>query len=417
MRKSKQRMKYFLVCRLLPLLPLLALSALGEKVTQCELPAVIAPYLMNPVADGITVCVLARQAEKVRVRYASDEAVQLTDVDGTGKLIPGTPWTIWKIKLSPLHAGGYYKYQVHYRLEGKDEASALYHFTLPDPGAKSFRVACFNDIHNNSATLEALMRKVKSTDYEAVFLLGDMWNDPSGEGQAEKVFLTMNSYVQLLNASEKPLFFVRGNHEVRGSFADRMASLFDLPLLDATSKFATQNWMYTFAAGPVWFAAMDTGDDFTKRFELFQPYRERQADWLKGVLARGEQRTVPWRILLTHMPLYNETIWNSEPSRLLWEPVLAGATIDLALAGHDHKYKLLPTGKTYTVKGTQEPDKQDPLKRAAWSFTTPYPVMIGGGPGMGEGTVMLICAEPNSLRVRLLGTKTDEMLCELTLRK
>ena len=84
---------------------------------------------------------------------------------------------------------------------------------------------------------------------------------------------------------------------------------------------------------------------------------------MNGVLARKEGVGC-WHVLLTHMPLYNDNIWNSEPCRQMWEPVLTGAAIDLELSGHDHTWKLLRKGKTYEITfNGHYPDQQDVQKQ------------------------------------------------------
>lgn len=377
-------------------------------------PPVLPPYLQHPTADGMTVCFLAQGAEQVRVRWSTGAAGELAEgSDAQGVAVPGTPWTMWRTRLSGLRPGTAVRYAVHHRRQGQADVAGPFSFRTLDPAAADFRALCVNDVHNREATLAAVMQRVKPDDYAVSFLLGDVWTDPSAKDGAAKVFSTLASCIRLLDASQKPMVLVRGNHEVRGSFARHMAHLFDLPLLRATDGEFDQQWQFALAAGPVWFVGLDGGDDFTKRYEQFQPLRRRQAEWLTGVLERKEGAGA-WRVLLVHMPLHNDNIWNSEPCRQMWEPILAGAGIDLALSGHDHGWKSLPKGKTFTItKDKPEADKQDPQARTSWSYTMPWPALIGGGPalqGDEEGTVMLLAADAQALTVRLLGAAGEREL-------
>jgi hypothetical protein len=101
--------------------------------------------------------------------------------------------------------------------------------------------------------------------------------------------------------------------------------------------------------------------------------------------------------------------------------VLAGAAIDLELGGHDHGWKLLPKGKTCEITfNGHYPDQLDPQNRKKWSYTLPWPVMIGGGPGLKgdeEGTVMLLDASKKSLTVRLIGIQSDKPFSTITLER
>lgn len=368
---------------------------------------VILPYLQNPAADAMTVCLAATGAQNVRVAWKAENETEFHETPAVPTPVSNTPWTVWKTRLAGLKPGGAYGYKMRYRLDGRETEEPPHTFRTIDPTATTFRAICVNDIHNREATLAALMKNVQPKDYEMAILNGDLWTNPSPAKGAEQVFRSLEAYVRLLNASDKPMLVVRGNHETIGGFAKQMACLFDLPNLDAKAKEFDQQWQFTLAAGPVWFLALDGGDDFTKRMESFQPLRQRQAEWIKEVLARHEG-TGAWHLLLVHMPLYNDCCWNSEPCRQMWEPVLADANIDLELSGHHHQARhLIPKGKTYDIefKG-HYPDQQDPQQRQRFSFTTHWPVLISGGPALtGDQTCafMLLDANAKKLSVKLLG--------------
>ena len=397
-------------------------AAATNAPARAPLPATLLPYLQNPAPDAMTVCFLAQKADAVSVTVHLTTTTS-NEFSPVGFGIPGTPWTVWKARLTHLQPGGSYAYQVKYRVNGEAGQTASYAFRTPDPQARSVAFAEVNDIHNNVEMLTALMRWVKPEDYEFFVLLGDWWTNPEAKDGADKIFRSLQDYVRLCHGSEKPMLFVRGNHETIGDFADKMAYLFDQPGLDPLAKLGDQNWYYTFSAGPVWLLALDGGDDFTKRMEVFQPIRQRQADWMRELLAAHAGTNAAWRILLTHQPLYNDTWFSSEPCRQLWEPVLANAGIDLEISGHQHCLgKLIEKGKTYTVefKG-HYPDQQDPQGRKSYTVTPPFPGILGGGPKQDvdyygkvpvDGVVKLVTADPNTLRVRLVAAKDGRLVTE-----
>lgn len=372
-------------------------------------PTVSTPYLQNPTADGMTVCFLAQAAEQVRVAWgvdtgaASAEAIP-TEVAANGTVIPGTPWTMWKTRLTGLRPGGAYQYQVRYllRFGGKDGTTTWYRFRALDPQATTARFVVFNDLHHQDRTLAALMRFVKPDDYEFSVLLGDCLEAYPNETE---LFRAWRAYLDLLNAAEKPCLFIRGNHDTRQSFANRLAYLVDLPSLSVAQPWGEDQWQFTLRAGPVWFLAMDTGEDENgvqtdprtayKHPEFWRDYRRRQAEWLKTLLATEAGSGTLWHLFLSHIPLYNNNEWDSPSSRESWEPILRDANLDLMLAGHDHEWKLLPK-KT--------------------GGRPPWPVLIGGGPspkkGSEEGTVMLVTADATTLRIRLLAASDGRELTE-----
>ena len=365
------------------------------------LPAVLLPYLQNPTADGMTVCFLAQGAERVRVAWNLAGKAELTEVAAASIPIPGTSWTAWRARLTTLSPGTGYQYQVRYTLAGKRAETATYHFRTLDPKAKTVRFVQFNDLHNQDGTLAALMRHVKPEDYEFSLLVGDCWGDTSAAKGADGVFRTLEAYLRLLDAADKPMVFVRGNHETRGNFSHQMAKLFDLPNLDATQKWGDDQWQFTLRAGPVWMLAMDTGedDDFTtpeksyKAPKFWQAFRQREAAWLKTLAATKPGRDAAWRIFVSHIPLYNNNNDFSVPSRQYWEPLLREMNLDLMLAAHDHACKMLP------AKAGAQP---------------PWPVIIGGGPAINQGVAVLVAADEKTLRARLLSAKDGHLLTEFT---
>jgi predicted MPP superfamily phosphohydrolase len=370
---------------------------------------VFPPYLQNPTADGMTICLLAQAAEQVRVAWSADAGVALTEVAAMPLVISGSPWTMWKTRLAGLRPGGAYQYRVRYHLRfgGQNVETPLYYFRTLDPQAKELRFAAFNDIHHRDHTLAALMKHVKPNDYEFSVLMGDCLEAYPNEAE---LFRAWRAYVELLDASQKPVIFVRGNHDTRQSFANRLAYLFDLPNLSVKQPWGEDQWQFTMRAGPVWFLAMDTGEDENgvdsdprtayKQPEFWRACRRREAVWLKELLAKKPGDDAPWHIFLSHIPLYNNNPWDSPSSREYWEPILHDANLDLMLAGHDHTWKLLP-------------------KKAGGR--PPWPVLIGGGPSprrdSEEGTVMLVTADATTLRVRLIAASDGRQLIEFKAEK
>lgn len=364
-------------------------------------PAALTPYLQNPTGTGMTVCFLAQEATQVRVAWGRDGAWFLTKTEATGTAIPGTPWTVWKVRLEGLKPGKAYEYQVRYRLAEAKKESPVYHFRALDPQAASLHAIAFNDLHNRDALLAKLMQQVKPEDYEYSLLLGDCLADPRRAG----VFQTWDRYVQLLDGASKPIVFVRGNHETRGEFSRRLAYLFDLPNLDPSRPWGEEQWQFTWQAGPVYFLAMDGGEDDDtgtavdsyKNPRLWQKVRANEAEWLKSLNAAQAGQEAPWRVFLCHIPLYNSPCVSARV-RDAWSPALSDFRPDLMLAGHDHTWR----------------------KPNAPSAAAPWPTLVGGGPGdQGgeEGTVMFLSADASTLKVRLAGAKDGRTLAEFSSTK
>lgn len=395
-----------LLAAALPLGRVLAAEAPAAE----PLPDVLLPYLQSPAPDGMTVCFLAQKATAVKIAAVKDGQSKLVEMDATGTAIPGTPWTLWKTRLSKLQPGTAYRYQVRYTTGDKTESTPIYTFHTFDPKAPELKVAIFNDIHNHLDTFEAALANLKKDEFEFSIFNGDMINDPSAADGASVVFRLWNDYVRLLDGSQKPIVFIRGNHELRGSFSKKLAYMFDLPHLDATAPEEDQQWQFAFNAGPVHFTFMDTGEDDSpttdptsyKRPRFWEAFRRKQTAWLDQHLATPAVKDARHRVFVAHIPLHDPTGDYSIVSRNEWSNRIATAKFDLMLAGHDHAWKYLPEKKSFTIEKGPETD------------TPPIPVLIGGGPAMKQGTVILLTADAKGLRTKMFASDGGKVLHEGT---
>lgn len=359
------------------------------------------PYLQNPSDRGMTVCLLAPSTgpREVIVSLTSDGSAKPVEMAAHATAIPNTAWTVWKARLTNLEPGTLYQYQVRCGPDGQPAAGPVHHFRTLDPAARSLGAIAFNDTHMGTTVMAALLKHVTPEDFDFSLLLGDVL-----EGTDQAVLDAWRCYVEVLDGANKPIVLVRGNHDTRGGFAKRLGYLFDLPNLDSAKPWGGEQWQYTLHAGPVAFLALDTGEDDDDRTpktsyknpDLWQQVRQRQAEWLKQAIADPAMKSTPWRVLLTHMPLYNSP-WCSVRSRDLWNPQLKEWKPDLSLSGHDHQWR-----------------PAQPVPQGV-----PWPSLIGGGPAMSggeEGTMMVLKADSGSLNVRLIGAKDGRLLTEFHAR-
>jgi hypothetical protein len=364
----------------------------------------------------MSVCLVSQTAKTVSIQVRPTNAQDKTPAPVTAEAlaIPGTSWTRWAARLQGLPAGGLCAYQVI--VDGK--AGPWQEFRTLNPAAPELRFAVFNDVHDQLATLDRVLAHVPAESFEFSVLLGDCWNDPQTKNQADRVFRTLDGFVRRLDAARKPLLYVRGNHDLRGPFAPQLARLFVAPRLRADAPLGEQDVTLAFAAGPAFLLFADTGEDFEKKKEVFNVLRERQTPWLRSELASPAAQG-RWRLFLSHIPLFNDNIWNSEHARKAWTDVLAEGKVDAAFAGHDHGWKLLPKNQPLTVRFKSSPaDSQ--FSDGTVTSTPPFPVLIGGGPkpaGKEQGTAMLFKVTAKDCSVRLVGAETGALLTQLELTR
>ena len=99
---------------------------------------------------------------------------------------------------------------------------------------------------------------------------------------------------------------------------------------------------YTFARGNVRFVVLDTN--------VLDPP---QIEWARRTLGSARE---PWKIAVFHHPLYSngERHGSNVELRVILEPLLIAAGVDVVLSGHDHHYERFrpQKGITYFVAGS-----------------------------------------------------------------
>lgn len=278
-------------------------------------------------------------------------------------------------------------YETAYKLRrGEPVAGPTYSLTLPDPAAARVRIAVINDTHDQPNTLKAVAARVESVGPEVLVWNGDTpavaFNTPA---DPPRVLLSQGW------ATTRQLIFVPGNHDFRGAAArDLRDCLAAGPELSLPYNVA---WRY----GPVALLTLDTGEDKPDAHPVFagtaayEPYRSRQAAWLREALARPDIASAPFKVAFCHIPLHGlpkqddgsglavtkYAEWSSDGARK-WMPALCQAGVQLVVSGHKHAWRV------------DEPVKGQPMQ------------VVGGGASRRETvTVIVLEADAQSLRVTI----------------
>jgi len=262
---------------------------------------------------------------------------------------------------------------------GKTVTSAEYNFTFNDSDKQTWLV--ISDWHTMlDDAYKAISNLAK--DYDAVILLGDA---SPGVDFEEQVISNIVDFGGEVSGGTKPVLYVRGNHETRGSYAN------DLPVALGLERF-----YYTADIGPYSFVVLDSGEDKDDShieyggMNDYNTYRADMIKWLKGIEAKNEKV-----IALSHC-------W--EISGVEEELSLAGwAELDrldtrLLLSGHEHVCRFL---------GTNE-GKEKELKEK-------YPDIIGyidGGKIEGGYIASLLTLDKNSFEIYAVDTQGNEIIKE-----
>ena len=146
-----------------------------------------------------------------------------------------------------------------------------------------------------------------------------------------------------LFATETPIIWVRGNHEVIGAYADSMYDYFPN---------SNNQYYYMFMVGNIAFLVLDSGEyildeewenEYGKGLARFEPYRKEEAKWIAEVTQSDQFRNADFRIAFLHIcPLYGQSTIKKELHEV-FSPVLNNVNIDLMLSGHHHDYAYHPS--------------------------------------------------------------------------
>lgn len=349
------------------------------------------PYLQNPTGNGITVMWNTNVPVHSWVEYGTDKNnLKKQQLIVNGQIISNN--YLHKIRLENLEPGVPYYYRVcskeitlyqAYKKEfGKTAVSDFYTFTLPSAQTKDFTALIFNDLHKQTGTLKQLFEQVKNNPYDFVVFNGDCIDDPKDEPEAIRFLSAMNETV---GAARVPVFYLRGNHEIRNAFSIGLKDLFDYV---GGKTYGAFSW------GDTRFVMLDCGedkpDDHWVYYNLndFSGLRQEQVGFLKEELSGKAFKKAKRHVLLHHIPIYGDTD-KYNPCFELWSPLLAKAPFDVAVNAHMHRFSYLP--------------KKSPTGNN-------FPVVIGGGYSLKDATVMVLQKKGNNMSLKVLNAEGNTIL-------
>lgn len=227
------------------------------------------PVVQHPAADGFTVHFAVSTLATGWVEWGwSSERLDHVAVAAHHGLIQASDLALSvRVRLDqPATADKpvYYRvvaqslaYKTAYQLErGSPVAGSVQRLQLPAMGSAQITIGIINDTHENHATLNALYARVAAVDPDLLLWNGDTCNDFDAHDDPMQIVLNPQGDVTRGWASERPLVFVPGNHDVRGQRARELSA--------GLSGWPDQSELpYNFALrlGPVALVGLDTGED------------------------------------------------------------------------------------------------------------------------------------------------------------
>lgn len=216
------------------------------------------------------------------------------------------------------------------------------------------------------------------------------------------------------NAAEKPILYVRGNHEMRGDYGDQFLDYFstangttyDLLRLGDTAFLLLDSWEDKDAKTP--------GHTYCQ-WNLDKEFYAMETEWLKSALQSPKWTEAKRRIVICHGAAYSHhstyasiPIFLQELTDCYFEGDTPQFNLNMWLTGHVHQY-------LRSVPGTDEiVSEEPPAKPAKGGRTYKYPVLTVAGPSRKrlQASCFRIDADADGFNVRSYGD-TGELIEDL----
>jgi len=299
------------------------------------------PYLVATGETTATIVWLTDTPSHAKVFYGPDgdlSAVAEPQVDG---LVPvGTRHVVQLRDLSP---GTTYAYEIvatrvvklkaYWPDKGLDLRSGPHRFTTLDRDQPFVAFSVVTDTHEDTDRINRLNKTIDWDSTGFLVHLGDAFDWVDTEDQLFRVWLHP---IATALAGTRPLFFIRGNHEMRGPFARRVLDYVPTP---------EGRYYYARDAGPLHLIVLDTGEDKPDDTNVYAglnrtvPYRAEELAWFRdhvGTTTRVAE--APFRVILMHQPQWG---WLADGPDA-WIETANAAAVDLVIAGHEHRFSYAP---------------------------------------------------------------------------
>jgi len=301
------------------------------------------PYLVATGETTATVIWLTDTPSHAKVRYGvGGDLSHVAEPQEDGLIPVGTRHVVHLSDLTPGAAYGYevvatrvVKLKAYWPDKGLDVRAGPYRFTTLDRKSPTVSFTVVTDTHEDTGRIDALNEAINWESTEFLVHAGDAFHAIDTQEQLFSAWLRPT--IAALGHT-KPLFFLRGNHELRGPFARQLDDYLPTP----EGKF-----YYARDAGPLHLIMLDTGEDkpddtnVYAELNLTAPYRAEELAWFKEHVETEPRVTeAPFRVILMHQPQWGWLV--DGPGE--WVETANEAGVDLVIAGHRHRFSYTPPG-------------------------------------------------------------------------
>lgn len=253
--------------------------------------------------------------------------------------------TLHSVVLTGLKPGKEYEYEIFTLTPVIDQplASGIKRtFRMPETGKKNFSFYCITDIHSDVQYVRRALMENEAKEADFVALLGDNLSHAAGSEALFNGVIDPIEKATTVDGQNKPMVFVRGNHEQLGVYAKEYFNVMGHP---------SGKMYYSFTWGSVFFLILDSGSDSAceKDSLIFfnGDYRQEENAFLQEVVKSEAYQKAAYRIVMIHIPpsYAGDCVENKVYNML--EPLRsAKVKPDVLLSGHIHAYERLNPNET-----------------------------------------------------------------------
>ena len=370
------------------------------------------PYLSAPDANAVQIswetAGLVPSYLEYKVKGSKAAPKQAFSSKNHGILNHNTSHSVY---LTDLEPGKEYEYEIFTLrpVTMEPDSSGIRHtFAVPEKNAKKFNFYCITDIHSDVGYIRRALALPEARKSDFIALLGDNLSHAAGSEALYKGIIDPILEATTVDGKDKPMVFVRGNHEQLGVYAKEYFNVMRHP---------SGKTYYAFTYGSVFFLVLDSGSDSNRDDEgiMFsnRAAREQQKEFIAEVVKSEAYQKADFRVVLMHIPplqtekdlIYGLVYGLTEPLRN------AKIKPDVMLCGHIHAYEKVNAGENHYAPET----RSGHAEKFPETFVNPYPVIAH------VNTAGLFCevtAKEMTLSVlQTLDGKPVELLDRIKLKK
>lgn len=345
-----------------------------QTMTKAMIPAqavLHGPYLSCPEKDSV--CISWETAGLVPsfVQYrekGSDQTQIVYSGKAHGILRHDTTHFVHLTNLIP---GKEYEYEIltlRPVTQEADSSGICRTFKMPDADCNAFSFTCISDIHSNVRYLEKSLEAPGSDQSVFYALLGDNLSHAAGREALYKGIMDPIVTANRNYPHEKPVVFVRGNHEQLGVYASEYFHVM---------RHYSGKTFYSFTQGNTCFIVLDSGNDNPdengKHYFSNPEQKAAQRQFLQELIQSPDYRNAAFRVVMVHIPPTEKRPGClAEKVYDMVEPLRNAEILpDVMFCGHTHDYERTAANESGYILSTNKKHNKE-----TETLVNPWPVII-----------------------------------------